>query len=33
MDNARYGALVVSCCLMLSVCILSPLSAQTLSTM
>jgi TonB-dependent Receptor Plug Domain len=32
MDNARYGALVVSCCLMLSVCTLSPLRAQTLST-
>src|SRR5690349_17165319 len=32
MANARYGALVVSCCLMLSVCTLRPLSAQTLST-
>jgi len=32
MDNARYGALVVSCCLMLNVCILSPLSAQIRST-
>ena len=32
MDKARYGALVVSCCLMLSVCTPNSLSAQTLST-